>query len=87
MVKGLCRASLWQRGDGAFNAADILVAWQVMSRLGLPYRVCASGASGEWECRVADPRLGGDLAVARGDSCGEAMCRAALSASGAADAG
>lgn len=85
MYEGLCRASLWRREDRGFDAKNILDAWQVMARLGLPYRVCARLEGGDWECRIADSRRGDGVVVARGGSCGEAMCRAALQACAASD--
>ena len=80
MEKALCEARLWQDGEGSFNVENIQVAWQVMARLGRPYRFSGRGPQGGYECQVYDLHSGCCIALGEGLSCAEAMCQAALQA-------
>ena len=80
MEKRLIDARLWSPGDGSLSNADCSDAWQVLSRLGAPYRFSGKSFDGLYEYLVLDPKTGAVIATGRGESTPQAMCEAALAA-------
>ena len=80
MEKRLIDAQLWSRGDGQLNEQDCNDAWQVLSRLGAPYRFAGRSCDGLWEYLIIHPKTGDVVATGRGELSPLAMCEAALAA-------
>lgn len=80
MEKRLIDARLWSQADGPVNEQNCSDAWQVLSRLGAPYRFAGKSADGLFEYLVLHPQTGDVIASGRGKSSPRAMCEAALAA-------
>jgi len=78
MEKRLIDAQLWSSGDGQLKDRDCNDAWQVLSRLGAPYRFAGKSFDGRYEYLILHPKTGDVIATGRGESTAQAMCEAAL---------
>lgn len=78
MEQKLIDAQLWSIGDGCLNEQDCHDAWQVLSRLGAPYRFAGQSSDGQFEFLILHPETGNVVATGFGDSEPQAMCEAAL---------
>ena len=59
---------------------NISLAWDILSRLGLPARFGGKSLDGAYEYIVIDPSSGNIFASGRGTSLEDSMCEAALDA-------
>ena len=80
MKNRLIAAELWSQDDGQLNEQTCSDAWQVLSRLGAPYRFAGKSFDGRFEYLVLHPKTGDVIATGRGDSSPKAMLEAALAA-------
>ena len=80
MEQRLINVRLWSRDDGQLNQLDCSDAWQVLSRLGAPYRFAGHSRDGLLEYLVLDPKTGEVIATGRGESTPLAMFEAAIAA-------
>lgn len=80
MEQRLIDAQLWAKADGHINELGFNDAWQVLSRLGAPYRFVGKAFDGRFEYLVFHPKTGDVVASGRGESTPQAMCEAALAA-------
>lgn len=78
MEKRLIDAQLWSQSDGQLNEQDCRDAWQVLSRLGAPYRFAGQSEDGLLEYLILHPETGVVIANGRGESSPLAMFEAAL---------
>jgi hypothetical protein len=78
MEKRLMDAQLWSQGDGHLNEQDCTAAWQVLSRLGAPYRYAGRSFDGLFEYLILHPKTGAVIATGKAESTALAMCEAAL---------
>ena len=78
MEHKLIEAQLWSIGDGRLNEQDCHDAWQVLSRLGAPYRFSGMSSDGLFEFLILHPETGEVVATGHGDTEPRAMCEAAL---------
>lgn len=78
MQQKLIEAQLWSIGDGCLNDQDCQDAWQVLSRLGAPYRFAGKASDGRFEFLILHPETGDVVATGYGDTEPQAMCEAAL---------
>lgn len=78
MEQRLIDAQLWSLGDGHLNEQDCSDAWQVLSRLGAPYRFAGKSCDGLYEYLILHPDTGDVVATGRGDSTPRAMFEAAI---------
>ncbi|WP_303722898.1 hypothetical protein [Malonomonas rubra] len=81
MEQRLIDARLWSLGDGHLNEQDCQDAWQVLSRLGAPYRFSGKSCDGLFEYLILHPDTGDVVAAGRGESTSLAMLEAALAGS------
>ncbi len=80
MRQKLIEMRLWEENDAGDPATDVICAWKVLARLGVPYRYAGKAPDGCLEYLVLDSREGQVRASGRGSTQAQAMCAAALAA-------
>ena len=78
MKSRLKKAGLWGNNDD--TKIDISLAWELLSRIGLPGRYGGKAPDGSYEFVIIDPTTGAYLTTGKGQTLELSICEAAINA-------
>ncbi|NIP26239.1 MAG: hypothetical protein GWN14_13615 [candidate division Zixibacteria bacterium] len=78
MQSRLKQAGLWNSNDDI--EINISLAWELLSRIGLPGRYGGKAPDGSYEFIIIDPTTGAYLTTGKGQTLELSICEAALNA-------
>ena len=78
MKSRLKNAGLWDNSDD--TEIDISLAWELLSRIGLPGRYGGKAPDGSYEFVIIDPTTGACLTTGKGRTLELSICEATINA-------